>query len=270
MINLSDKRCKILGSFLQYNAFFLKKIARIRQKVQEMQGLGRFWQNTSDLSTFPAKNVCWADQNFLARFFQKTCKIFLYLQDNSVVRFLQVVSDASLFCKILARYLWRIIYGIFSFFNIKYSLEYLIMPLLTSSSYFSKFLAAVSSGNKLTAIIPIVALAIFHQPNTPLIPFCVTSKKTMQWSWENFKFIRIKTKNINNNTIQSKDELVLYSIHFTDFLIMTSRNVHLRVYWFGKSQLVLKVQTSNETSERFIFEVKTNKSSFVTQYSELF
>ena len=160
--NLSDKSCRILGSLLQCNALFLKKIARIRQKVQEMQVLRRFWQNTSNLSTFPAKNVCWADQNFLARFFQKTCKIFLYLQDNSVVRFLKVFSDASLSCKFLARYLWRKIYGKFSIFNIKYSLEHLIMPLLTSSSDFSYLLAAVSSGSKLIAIIPRVALVIFH------------------------------------------------------------------------------------------------------------
>ena len=209
MINLSDKSCKILGSFLQYIAFFMKKIARILQNVQEMQVLGRFWQKTSDLSTFPAKNVCWADQNFLARFFQKIFEIFLYLQDNSVVRYLQVFSDVSLSYKTLARYLWRKIYGKFSFFKIKYNLENLIMPFLTSSSGLSFLLATVSSGNKLIAIIPRLELVIFHQRNPPLIPFCVTSKKTMQWSWENFKFIRIKTKNINNNTIQSKDELVL-------------------------------------------------------------
>ena len=162
MNNLSDKSCKFLGSFLQYNAFFMKKLARILQKVQEKRGLGRFWQETSDLSTFPAKNVCWADQNFPARIFQKTCKIFLYLQGNSILRFWQVFSDASLSCKILARYLWRKIYGKFSISNIKYSLENLIMPLLTSSSDFSYLLAAVSSGNKLIAIIARVALVIFH------------------------------------------------------------------------------------------------------------
>ena len=162
MNNLSDKSCKFLGSFLQYNAFFLKKSVRILQKLQVMQGLGRFWQQTSDWSHFPAEIVCWADQNFPARFFPETCKSFLYLRDNSVVRFLHLFSDASHSCKILPRYLWRKIYGKFSNFNIKYSLKHLIMPLLKSSSDFSYLLAAVSSGNKLIAIIPRVALVIFH------------------------------------------------------------------------------------------------------------
>ena len=160
--NLSDKSCKILGSFLQYNAFFFKKIVRILQKVEVMQGLGRFWQQISDWSHFPAKIVCWADQNFPASFLPETCKIFLYLRDNSVVRFLHLLSDASHSCKILPRYLWRKIYGKFSIFNTKYSSKHLIMPLLTSSGNFSYLLAAVSSGNKLIAIIPRVALVIFH------------------------------------------------------------------------------------------------------------
>ena len=68
-------------------------------------------------------------RRFLARFFQELCQIFLYLQNNFVVvRFLPIFSDASLSCKILARYLWRIIQGNFSFINIMYILEYLIMP----------------------------------------------------------------------------------------------------------------------------------------------
>ena len=83
------------------------------------------------------------------------------------------------------------------------------MPFLTSSSGLSYPLATVSSGNKLIVIIPRVELVIFHQRNSLLILIYVTSTKIIQWSWENFKFIRIKKKNINNNTIQSKDELVL-------------------------------------------------------------
>ena len=56
-VNLSDKL--LLGSFLQHNAFFLQEIAKILQKVQEMQDLGRFLQETSDLFIFPARNfVC--------------------------------------------------------------------------------------------------------------------------------------------------------------------------------------------------------------------
>ena len=55
LVNLSDKL--LLGSFLQHNAFFLQEIAKILQKVQEMQDLGRL-QETSDLFIFPARNVC--------------------------------------------------------------------------------------------------------------------------------------------------------------------------------------------------------------------
>ena len=37
LVNLSDKICKIFGSFLQDNALFLLKIIRILQKVQVMK-----------------------------------------------------------------------------------------------------------------------------------------------------------------------------------------------------------------------------------------
>ena len=78
LVSLSDKTCKIVGSFLQDDAIFVLKIARIFRKVQKMQGLRRFWLETSDFTS--ARNVCWADQTSifywkkLARFF-RTCKL---------------------------------------------------------------------------------------------------------------------------------------------------------------------------------------------------
>ena len=54
LVDLSDKTCKILKD----NAIFLQKIAKILQKVQEMQDLGRFLQETSDLFIFLARNIC--------------------------------------------------------------------------------------------------------------------------------------------------------------------------------------------------------------------
>ena len=76
LVNLSDKTCKILGSFLQCKAIFLQKITSILQKVQEMQFLGRFWQETSDLSTFSARNVCWADQTFSCKILSRILQDF--------------------------------------------------------------------------------------------------------------------------------------------------------------------------------------------------
>ena len=58
LVNLSEKTCEILGSFLQDNALLLPEIAKIVQKVQEKEDFGRFWQETSDFCTFPARNVC--------------------------------------------------------------------------------------------------------------------------------------------------------------------------------------------------------------------
>ena len=51
--------------------------------------------------------------NVLARFLQGSCKTFLYLQENSVFSwFLQKISDKNESCKIPARNLRRIIYGV--------------------------------------------------------------------------------------------------------------------------------------------------------------
>ena len=132
-----------VARFLEVSCNIMHYSCRKLQKVHEMQSLGRFWQETSGLSC--KKCLLSRSEVSLQDSFKETCKLFLYLQDNSVVvRFLQVFSDASLSCKIFSRYLWRIILGNFSVNNIKYNLESLIMPLLTSSS---DLLAVVSSGN---------------------------------------------------------------------------------------------------------------------------
>ena len=57
LVHLSWKTCQILGRFLQDNALFLQS-AKILQKVQETQDLGKFLQETSDLFIILARSVC--------------------------------------------------------------------------------------------------------------------------------------------------------------------------------------------------------------------
>ena len=61
---MSDKTCMILGNLFHYKPLVLQKTARILQKVQEMQGFGRIWPETSDLSISPARYTSSADQTF--------------------------------------------------------------------------------------------------------------------------------------------------------------------------------------------------------------
>ena len=67
--------CKIL----QDDALFLQKNAIILQKLQEMQDLGRFLQETSDLFIFLARFVCLVDLTFLCKILSRNLQDFFAL-----------------------------------------------------------------------------------------------------------------------------------------------------------------------------------------------